>query len=90
MPRQTNGKSPGRPLWDRQHNCGVEWEEWGYPHNILPRARPYSIDQPGVYTSNSTLYFIRNCPKWRQIQVHLPVGHVPLDSPNRESIINPS
>lgn len=64
MPRQTNGKSPGRPLWDRQHNCGVEWEEWGYPHNILPRARPYSIDQPGVYTSNSTLYFIRNCPKW--------------------------
>lgn len=64
----------------------VEWKDWRCPHNILTRARPYSIDQPGVYPSKNNLHFIRNFLKWRQSQVYPAVGHVPLDSPDGSKI----
>lgn len=57
--------------------------EWGCLLGISPRVRSYSADQPGVYTSDNTSYFVKNYLKWGQTKpIHPPVGHVPLESPD--------
>ena len=80
---------PGRQMekvWE--NHCGTGQDrpvrvEWGCPLGISPRVRSYSANQPGVYTSDNTSYFVKNYLKWGQTKpIHPPVGHVPLDSPD--------
>lgn len=61
LPGETNAKGLEDTVGKKTCHPGMEWEEWGCPHDVLPRARLYSMDQPGISTSENTLYFIRNC-----------------------------
>lgn len=86
--REGRGQPPQVDKWRKSAKTTVGQDtpggvEWCRPHIISPRARPHSIDQPGVYTSDNTSQFVRNYLKWRQINpIHPLVGHVPLDSPD--------
>lgn len=88
---ENGGQTPQANKWNKyrkttmgQRTCPSGWSgRSGVVHNILLRARLYSIDQLRVYTSNNTLYFIRNSQKWRQINPSpSSMGHMPLHSPN--------